>query len=313
MPNKLSIKTPDPRRPARRTSLLWYVTGAVLICLGSFIWLAPRNSYDSDITGRVLRELTPADRIVSEPGALKDWNVLLITMDTTRADHLGCYGNRGVETPVLDQLARDGVLFAKAITPVPATLPAHSSMMTGQYPFHHGARANGTFKLTEENETLAEILRSNGYRTGAAISAFVLDGQYGLDQGFETFADDLTNGIKHSPQMFRERPAELTNEPVFNWLEANHDEPFFFWVHYFDPHAVYLPPEPFRSRYAQNLYNGEIAYVDAQIGKLLDYLGPRRRLGAAWGADAFTTGLRQHAARAFDLLPGREQRGWLCR
>ena len=136
-------------------------------------------------------------------------------MDTTRADHLRAYGHTGVETPNLDGLAQRGVLFSHAITPSPSTLPAHSSIHTGLYPFHHGARANGTFRLTDDVQTLAETFKAAGYRTGAAISAFVLDGRFGLPQGFDDYNDDLTKGVKHSPHMFRERPAELTNEVVF--------------------------------------------------------------------------------------------------
>ena len=224
------------------------------------------------VTGEVMSELVATDRIELEPGSLRDWNVLILTMDTTRADHLACYGNRGIETPVLDDLARNGLLCSETATPVPATLPAHSSLLTGLDPHHHGARANGTFKLEEKNVTLAEVLKEQGYRTGAAISAFVLDSQFGTDQGFESYNDDLTVGVKYSPQMFRERAAELTNVPVREWIKEHAEERFFYWVHYFDPHAVYLPPEPFRSRYAHDLYDGEIAYLDSQIGELLAYL-----------------------------------------
>jgi arylsulfatase A-like enzyme/Tfp pilus assembly protein PilF len=225
-------------------------------------------------------------------------------MDTTRADHLGCYGNRSIETPVLDDLARGGVLCAQAVTPVPATLPGHASLLTGLYPFNHGARANGTFKLEDSQLTLAEILRAEGYRTGAAVSAFVLDGQYGLDQGFDLYDDDLTVGMRYSPQMFRERAAELTNEPARAWLGENGQERFFFWVHYFDPHAVYLPPEPYRDRYAHNLYDGEIAYLDAQIGDLLEYLdtlGVRDRTLVIVASD-HGEGLGEHGEQTHSLL-----------
>ncbi len=225
------------------------------------------------ITGQISPSLQATAAIEAPPALLEDFNLLLITMDTTRADHLRAYGHQGVNTPTIDALAQRGVLFSKAITPVPATLPAHSSIHTGQYPFHHGVRANGTFRLEEKAQTLAETLRSAGYQTGAAVSAFVLDGRFGLPQGFDDYNDDLTKGVKHSPHMFRERPAEFTNEVAFEWLDAHGREgKFFYWVHYFDPHAAYLPPEPFRSRYRHDLYSGEIAYTDAQIGKLLEKL-----------------------------------------
>ena len=114
------------------------------------------------ITHKVLPELEPVDHIAVAPGALRDWNVLIVTIDTARADHIGCYGNRGIETPTLDQLARGGILCANAVTPVPATLPGHSSLLTGLYPYNHGARANGSFKLEDCQVTLAEILRERG-------------------------------------------------------------------------------------------------------------------------------------------------------
>jgi arylsulfatase A-like enzyme/Flp pilus assembly protein TadD len=222
---------------------------------------------------RTLPKLEQASGIDAPPALLRDFNVLLITMDTTRADHLRAYGHTGVETPNIDGLAQRGVLFSHAITPSPSTLPAHSSIHTGLYPFHHGARANGTFRLTDDVQTLAETFQAAGYRTGAAISAFVLDGRFGLPQGFDDYNDDLTKGIKHSPHMFRERPAELTNEVVFRWLDEHaRAGKFFYWAHFFDPHAAYLPPEPYRSKYAHDRYTGEIAYTDAQIGKLLEKL-----------------------------------------
>jgi arylsulfatase A-like enzyme/Tfp pilus assembly protein PilF len=217
----------------------------------------------------VLAELDPAERIPLEPGAAAGSNVLVITMDTTRADHLSCYGNAGIQTPVIDGLARRGVLFANAFTASPSTLPGHSSIHTGLYPYHHGARANGTFQLGSENTTLAEILRSNGYTTAAFISAYVLDGRFGLEQGFDLYDDDLSKGIKYSEHSFRERPAQYTNEAVLEWLGTVERNKFFAWVHYFDPHAPYVPPEPFRTKYADRPYDGEIAYTDAEIGELL--------------------------------------------
>lgn len=256
------------------------------------------------ITGQVLAELEPAERIEAEPSALHDYNVLIITTDTTRADHLGCYGNRSIETPVLDNLAREGILCSQAITPSPSTLPAHSSLMTGLYPYRHGARSNGTFRLDDEVTTLAERLSDAGYRTGAAVSAFVLDSRFGLDQGFDKYDDDLTRGMKYSQHMFRERAAELTNEPVTQWLEENAGEPFFLWVHYFDPHAVYLPPEPFRSKYAHDPYDGEIAYVDSQIGALLaelEDLGVRDKTLVVYTSD-HGEGLGQHNEYTHSLL-----------
>jgi arylsulfatase A-like enzyme/Tfp pilus assembly protein PilF len=266
-------------------------------------WLVQSNLGEG-ITREVMPQLESADRIEASTGALRGFNVLIITTDTTRADHIGCYGNQSVKTPVLDGLARDGILCAQAITPSPSTLPAHSSLMTGLYPVHHGARSNGTFRLDEKVTTLAERLKAKGYRTGAAISAFVLDSRFGLDQGFDLYHDDLTKGMKYSPHMFRERAAELTNEPVTQWLSENADQPFFLWVHYFDPHAVYLPPDPFRTEYADDLYDGEIAYADSQIGVLLaqlELLGVRDRTLVVYTAD-HGEGMGEHGEETHSLL-----------
>jgi len=251
---------------AAATALLVLIV-AVLAAL--YLWKRPTIS----ITSLIPASIETVSGIDAQPALLQGFNVLLITMDTTRADHLHAYGNLGVETPYIDGLARDGVLFAQAVSTSPSTLPAHSSIHTGLYPFHHGARSNGTFRLEDDVQTLAETLKSAGYRTGAAISAFVLDRRFGLSQGFDDYNDDLTRGIQYSPHMFRERPAEVTNEVVFDWLDAHaRNEKFFYWVHYFDAHAPYFPPEPYRSRYANDRYSGEIAYEDSQIGKLLEKL-----------------------------------------
>jgi arylsulfatase A-like enzyme/Tfp pilus assembly protein PilF len=266
-------------------------------------WAKYRRHGDGE-RQRVLPDLEPAPRIELEPGALKDWNVLLISLDTTRANHLNCYGYEFTKTPILNDLARHGVLYSQAFTPSPATLPAHSTMLTGLYPLHHGARANGTFTLDEKNVTLGEILQESGYRTGAAISAFVLDSRFGIDQGFETFDDDLTVGMQYSPQMFRERAAELTNVPVSEWLREHGREKFFFWVHYFDPHAPYAPPEPYRTQYAQGAYDGEIDYADEQIGKLLevlDEIGVRDRTLVVFVSD-HGEGFGQHGEQTHSLL-----------
>jgi arylsulfatase A-like enzyme/Tfp pilus assembly protein PilF len=219
-----------------------------------------------------IEQLTQADRLAVPAGAARGYNVLLITLDTTRADALGCYGNLNVDTPALDRLARQGALFTKAYTSSPTTLPSHSSIHTGLYPYHHGARANGSYHLAPEVPTLAEMLKEAGYRTAAFISSYVLDSRFGVDQGFESYDDDLTKGVRYSDQMFRERPAEYTNERVFAWLDEQKDSKFFLWVHYFDAHAPYLTPEPFRTQYAKNPYAGQIAYLDTHIDALLKKL-----------------------------------------
>lgn len=300
-----SEKGPDRASPWERIwgllAIVFVVAAILMMVYGQ--WSKSRQ-IGSMAMQRVLPELQVVPHVQLEPGALKDWNILLISLDTTRANHLNCYGFPYTKTPVLNDLARHGVLCSQAITPSPATMPAHSSIMTGLYPLHHGVRANGTFTLADENHTLAETLQEEGYRTGAAISAFVLDSQFGIDQGFETFNDDLTVGMKYSPHMFRERAAELTNVPVTKWLREHGREKFFFWVHYFDPHAPYAAPEPYRTEYAQRPYDGEIEYADEQIGKMLsvlDEIGVRDRTLVIMVAD-HGEGLGQHGEQTHSLL-----------
>ncbi len=287
----------------------WIALAGVLLFASLWALLARRYEQLLEreaITGEITLDSEEVDHIDTQLGALSDYNILVITTDTTRADHIGCYGNRGVKTPVLDRLAADGILCAHATTPSPSTLPAHSSLLTGLYPYNHGARANGTFRLQDDVTTLAERLKAEGYQTGAFVSAFVLDSRYGLDQGFDLYHDDLTKGMKYSANMFRERAAELTNEPATKWLRENagDDKPFFMWVHYFDPHAVYLPPEPFRSQYKHDPYDGEIAYVDSQIGVLLSQLedlGVRDKTLVIYTSD-HGEGLGEHGEQTHSLL-----------
>jgi len=195
-------------------------------------------------------------------------NVLLITIDTLRADHLGCYGYKGIKTPNIDALARQGVLFQQAYTPVPVTFPSHVSILTGTYPPFHGVRNNGNFILSNKAVTLAEILADHGYRTAAFIGAYVLDSYYGLDQGFQRYNDDFSEGADNSNQLFQERNAEQVTQAALKWLGKHGKSRFFIWLHYFDPHAPYAPPSPFLEEYRQNPYDGEIAYTDHWLGVL---------------------------------------------
>ncbi len=197
-------------------------------------------------------------------------NVLLISMDTTRADHLSCYGYKRKTTPNIDALAAEGIRCEKVISTVPLTLPAHSSIMTGTNPPYHGVHDNLDYQLPEDNITLAEILKGQGFATGAAVSTFVLDSQFNLDQGFDTYDDRFQQ--KHSLGTFDERKGDETTEVAIQWLEKYKDSPFFYFLHYYDPHNTYEPPEPFATEYAGNLYGGEIAFTDHCIGKVVDKL-----------------------------------------
>lgn len=205
-------------------------------------------------------------------------NLVVITLDTTRADHLAAYGYKDIKTPHLDALAQRGVLFEQAITPVPLTLPSHTSIFTGRYPTHHGVRNNGTFRVPDTEETLAEILKRQGYHTGAVIGAFVLDSKFGLDQGFDSYDDNLHTGKKGPMFMFDERPGRSVTDQGVAWLREHHQQSFMLWLHYFDVHANYEPPPPFDVLYDKRPYDGEIAGVDAEIGRVISALGDFNRL-----------------------------------
>ncbi|MGH2570958.1 MAG: sulfatase-like hydrolase/transferase [bacterium] len=204
------------------------------------------------------------------PGDLAGWNVLLITIDTLRADHVGFAGYDGVETPVLDGLADDGVVFDDAISAAPVTLPSHATILTGLYPPAHGALDNGFYALPENVPTLATILRARGYETAAVIGAYVLIDRTGLDAGFDRYDDEFKKP-RQQGQAYRERRAAEIVASASEWLAGRSSgKPFFLWTHFFDPHAPYDPPEPFASRYRERPYDGEIAYTDEAIGRLLD-------------------------------------------
>jgi arylsulfatase A-like enzyme/Flp pilus assembly protein TadD len=195
---------------------------------------------------------------------------LLVTFDTTRADRIGAYGDADARTPTLDELARRGAMFTRAYAVAPVTLPAHASMLTGFYPPAHGVRDNGLHALPGDAVTLAETLRSRGYRTAAFVSAAVLQRRFGLAQGFETYDDDLRGGRPKEPRMVAERGADVTVAVALRWLDGlDAAAPLFLWVHLFDPHAPYDPPAPWSTRFAGRAYDGEIAYADGELSRLL--------------------------------------------
>jgi arylsulfatase A-like enzyme/tetratricopeptide (TPR) repeat protein len=204
-------------------------------------------------------------------------NVVLISLDTTRADHIGCYGAAAARTPAIDGLARRGVLFSQAASPAPLTLPSHSSIMTGLYPTNHGVRLNGTNALSPQHTTLAEALSANGYQTGAFVGAFVLDGRWGLNQGFGVYDDqfDLSK-VKQLDLAAVQRPANQVIDAALNWLQGRKAAPFFAWIHLYDPHTPYEPPEPLLSEFSRRgpagAYDGEIAFADQQVDRLLAWL-----------------------------------------
>ena len=209
-------------------------------------------------------------------------NVLVITVDTLRADRVGCYGFELAHTPAIDGLAREGVRCTNAATSAPITLPAHCSIMTGLYPPAHGVRDNGNYALGPEAVTLAERLAAAGYRTAAFVSAAVLARRYGLDQGFEVYDDDLWAEDEPALFMFRDRPAPRTADRAVAWLEewakGKESQPFFLWVHFFDPHQPYQVRSLELTALTPTPYDAEIAQADRGVGRIIDWLRQQRRL-----------------------------------
>lgn len=200
-------------------------------------------------------------------------NVVVITIDTLRADHLACYGYHRIKTPAIDQLARTGVRFANAFTAVPITLPSHTVLMTGQYPMATGIHDFSGNKLAAGTMTLARVLQGHGYSTAAFIGSAALDSRFGLNQGFDTYYDHFNLG--HSREIHLdeiERRGDQVVDLALKWLESHQRKPFFLWVHLYDPHAPYDPPQPYARLYRGHPYDGEIAFADAQVGRLFDYL-----------------------------------------
>jgi arylsulfatase A-like enzyme/predicted Zn-dependent protease len=206
------------------------------------------------------------DQARAAPGAP---SLLLITLDTTRADHLGPYGGPAAATPNLAALARDGALFEHVWAVAPTTLPAHVTLFTGEEPTRHGVRHNGVHALSDDATTLTEIVRRRGFATAAFVSSAVLERRYGLAQGFDVYDDEPTEARLELGRQ-AERSAGETVDRALRWLDARTvDQRFFLWVHLYDPHARYAPPRPYAETWRDRPYLGEIAYMDAELGRLL--------------------------------------------
>ena len=204
---------------------------------------------------------------------LRPLNVVVITIDTLRPDHLHCYGYGKIETPTIDRIAQSGVLFEKGVTQTPLTPPSHASIFTGLNPPTHKVRNTGGFVLSPSTPTLASLLQQKGWDTGAFISSAVLKKRFGFDHGFAVYDDRMPQ--PGSAQGFledAERRAGDTVDHAVQWLDSRGDKPFFLWVHLYDPHTPYDPPSPFREQYKDRLYDGEIAYADRELGRLMEHL-----------------------------------------
>ena len=200
-------------------------------------------------------------------------NVVLITIDTLRADHVGCYGYKQIKTPNIDGLAADGMRFESAFAVVPVTLPSHSSMLTGTYPMLSGMHDFSGNKLSPLQPTLASVLKQAGYQTGAVIGAAVLDSRFGLNQGFDFYYDHFDfSRLDETNLDEMERPGNVVADVALDWLAKNSQKKFFLWMHLYDPHFPYHPPEPYSREYAAQPYDGEIAFADEQVGRLLRFL-----------------------------------------
>ena len=237
-----------------RSTRRWWVIGAaaaVVAAAIAFLWIRNRGSIGAPSSA------TP---------------VILISIDTLRSDHLPAYGYKGVETPHIDALRADSILYERAYSHTPLTLPSHVTMLTGMLPADSGVRDNIGYRLDQSIPTLPELLKKNGYETGAAVSAFVLRHETMINRGFD-FYDDQVEPMGGVNVMGRiQRAGDETLDAAKKWLdERGGGKPFFFFLHLYDPHTPYTPPEPYKSRYPKT-YDGEIAYADAVVGRLIDDL-----------------------------------------
>src|SRR5205807_3487793 len=200
-------------------------------------------------------------------------NVVFITIDTLRPDHLGCYGDKQIRTPNIDTLAADGTRFERAYTAVPVTLPSHTVIFTGTYPTLSGVHDFAANKLSPTQATLASVLKDNGYTTGAVIGSAVLDSRFGLNHGFDFYYDHFDfNRLQESNLDEMERPGNIVADVTLDWLSKNYQKKFFLWMHLYDPHYPYRPPAPYSEQYKDRPYDGEIAFADAQVGRLITFL-----------------------------------------
>ena len=203
-------------------------------------------------------------------------NVLLVTIDTLRADRIGFYDPKHPLTPAIDRFAADSCVFLKAYSHAPTTLPSHTNILLGTTPSYHGVHDNVNFTVPAGLPTLAEHLKAAGYATGAFVGGFPLDARFGLGRGFDVYDDDFHQKVKDPGiEAGRERRAQAVLDSALNWLKGR-TSPWFLWIHFYDPHDPYTPPEPYRSRYERNPYDGEVAYADSVTGSLFRYLGERK-------------------------------------
>ena len=240
---------PEKGKPRRRVKPVFLFVGLLFIALAAFA---------------VFRFLAPRAKIKKD----SNLNVLLITLDTTRADRLGCYGHARARTPNLDGLASAGVRFENVYSQVPLTTPSHCSILTGTYPLYHQVHNNGTYALPAEVTTLAEVLKGRGFQTAAFVGSFTVDSRLGLGQGFDVYDDKFAEGQAFKP-LNAERKADKVYAAFRRWFDGVEKPPFFCWVHFYDPHLPYDPPAPYSIDFADSPYDGEVSYMDHTIGQVI--------------------------------------------
>ncbi len=211
------------------------------------------------------------------PSRVAKPSVILITIDTLRADHVGCYGAQTVQTPTLDALAHDGIVFERAISQVPLTWPSHAVILTGTYPFQNGVQDFTGQPLAQQFRTVAQSFQHAGYATGAVVSAFVLDRTWGLARGFDFYDDAFSAKTFEKKEVgLVDRPAGESVAHAIAWLKKTPRRPFFLWLHLYDPHSPYDSPEPYRTEYRSHPYDGAIAYADHELANLMAWLKQNR-------------------------------------
>ncbi len=254
-------------RMAARGRALALAGVAVALAVAGGLYLRARPPRTDDQARRRLLGMSPA------PSSL---NVVVVTLDTLRADRLGCYGFKGVSTPHIDRLAGEGFVFERATATVPLTFPSHSSMFTGLLPPHHGVRDNGGFFLEDGRTTLTERLKAGDWTTGAFVGAWVLESRWGLAPGFDHYSDrfDLSQFKVLSLGTVQKKGDEVM-DVALAWLDSVRDRRFFAWIHLYDPHTPSEAPEPWRGQYPGQPYVGEVAYTDHVVGRLTEWLRQR--------------------------------------
>jgi len=255
----------------------------------------------------------------AHPEEPRDRSVIVVTLDTTRADRVGAFGGAAVPTPHLDRVAREGTIFEDASSVVPLTLPSHATLFTGRYPASHGARHNGFYRVRDAELTLAEALKAAGFETVAFLGAYVLNRGFGLEQGFDLYVDLKDPGDRDPTELLNEahRTADEVNARVFEWLEDPPAGRFFLWIHYYDPHVPYDPPEKDGRALRGTGYDREISYLDACFGDLVERLEGagvlERSMLVVVGDHGESLGEHREATHGVFLYEGAMRVPWMIR